>query len=219
MPRLAEAHGEKRQAEQPVDDLREIVGQHADDDIQIAPSPVTPGGGAGRDSTTSADTGGSSSSSSAPMSSLKWSMYSDVEEAVKDDFRQTEQDISEKEVESIAAEVLALTSVAEVYSPPRFAKLAPAFGLQPGFSADLEVLKANGEPWDLTNEDDQKLLEYLQETEDPFLLTESPPCEAFSAILRIMSGKRNEEQVAQKKEQGLQHLRIAVEAYRIQMKR
>lgn len=59
----------------------------------------------------------------------------------------------------------------------------------------------------------------MQETDDPFLLTGSPPCEAFSAILRIMKSKRDPEKIQRDRELGLQHLRVAVEAYKRQMQR
>ena len=42
--------------------------------------------------------------------------------------------------------------VREIYSPDRFSSQCLRLGLRPGFAADLNVPKANGEYWDLNRE-------------------------------------------------------------------
>ncbi len=114
---------------------------------------------------------------------------------------------------------MALTSLAEVFSPPRFTKLPGAFVSQAAFSTDLGVIKENGESGDLTKKEDQEMLEHLQEREYTFLLAGSPPCEAFSAILNTISGKMDPEKVAEARAAGVRHLHVAVAAYSREMQR
>ena len=85
---------------------------------------------------------------------------------------------------------------------------ANSFGLKPGYAIDLETSKGNGERWDLTNKTHQK--EAIVKNEDPYLLTGSSPCEAFSLLQALNKNKVPEQVRKQRLEEGREKLRIAV---------
>ena len=85
--------------------------------------------------------------------------------------------------------------ILEIYSPKRFTAMASKLGLKPGFAVDLSEVKPygphNGQPWDLTTEEDVKELEEMQDFEQPVLMTGSPPCDPFRQLLRLSAGQRD----------------------------
>ena len=95
--------------------------------------------------------------------------------AVTDTYRAKGVDITAAEISSVSTLLLQLGSVdvAEVFSPPRFTEAAPSLGLKPGFSVNL----ATG--WDHKNDSEKKAFFQKLEQDDAYLLTGSPPCDAF----------------------------------------
>ena len=118
------------------------------------------------------------------LTAEKAELLRQVRDQVSSHWASAGMDITGEEMESISVKALQLgaVDVAEVYSPHRFSARAAEFQLRPGFAADLEELKPNGEPWDLRNAKDIEELEKQQEEQYPILLTGSPPCGKFSAL-------------------------------------
>ncbi len=77
----------------------------------------------------------------------------------------------------------------------------------------METSRGNGERWDLTNKTHQKDLEAILKDEDPYLLTGSPPCEAFSLLQGLNKNKVPEEVRQQRLKEGREKLKIAVKYY------
>jgi hypothetical protein len=75
--------------------------------------------------------------------------------------------------------------VAEIYTPPRLPRRCRQVGLRTGFCVDLTTKKPDGEYWDLSRPEDVRLVEELQEEEEPWLLVGSPPCTTFSQSLKL----------------------------------
>ena len=129
-------------------------------------------------------------------------------------------DVSDEEIKHIAAVLTELTAVdvAEIFSPKRFTAEAAKLGLRPGFAVDLKECKPGSkEHWDLDRERDVREVHELMDKEEPYLLTGSPPCEAFSQLLNIKLASRDPENVKAKKEQGVRRLHTAIGCYRKQM--
>ena len=104
--------------------------------------------------------------------------------------------------------------VAEIYNPKRFTSQANRFGLRPGFAIDLTLCKnEQGEHWDLSKKEDQKMLRELQRKEKPALLIGSPPCGPFSPLQNLSKNKRTPEQNAEILAEGKTHLKVATDAY------
>ena len=146
--------------------------------------------------------------------------------AIKAQFANQCIEITDEELTQIACVSVELGSfdldgvdVAEIYSPHRFTAMAGSFGLSAGFAADLLERKADGEFWDLTREADIQELWGEVESQDPYLLTGSPPCEAFSALLAISAHKRDPAVVQQKLEIGQHHIRTAASFYKDRLDR
>ena len=104
--------------------------------------------------------------------------------------------------------------VAEIYSKPRVTQRAWEYGLRPGFAVDLLTKKEDGSHWDLSEEEDVKLLEKLQAREQPRLFIGSPPCTPFSQ-LQAMNPKDDKAQ--QKWDEGVEHMKFVVQLYRNQL--
>ena len=115
--------------------------------------------------------------------------------------------------ESLDVHALGKHDITEIFSPPRFTKRANSFGLKPGYAIDLETSRGNGERWDLTNKTHQKDLEAILNDEDPYLLTGSPPCEAFSLLQGLNKNKVPKEVRQQKLKEGRDKLKISIKYY------
>ena len=137
-------------------------------------------------------------------------------------FRSEGVDISEEEIQQIAAMQVELGSVdlIEIFSPSRFTKRAARFGVRPGFAVDLLERKPYGEHagefWDLLKESDVKELEELVDYEKPKFLTGSPPCDPFSALLSISKYRCDPKRREASFERGKKHLHTAISFYRKQ---
>lgn len=153
--------------------------------------------------------------SNSSMSELKHELCSLVFDKVAAQYEQQGVSVTERETMNIVQLMMELSAVdvAEVFSPRRFTAMAGRFGLRPGFAADLET------GWDLLDDEQVEMLEQEIIDQDPFLLTGSPPCEAFSPLLRISKGKRDPAAVAAQKEKGLKMFRVACRNYRMQYDR
>ena len=124
----------------------------------------------------------------------------------------------EEEVLEIGQLLLSMSGskvdVAEIYNPKRFTSQANRFGLRPGFAIDLTLCKnEQGEHWDLSKKEDQKMLRELQRKEKPALLIGSPPCGPFSPLQNLSKNKRTPEQNAEILAEGKTHLKVATDAY------
>ena len=82
-----------------------------------------------------------------------------------------------------------------------------------GYAIDLETCRGNGERWDLTNKTHQKDLEAILNDEDQYLLTGSPPCEAFSLLQGLNKNKVPEEVRQQRLKEGRDKLKISIKYY------
>ena len=82
-------------------------------------------------------------------------------------------------------ELLALGAheAAEVFSPLGVTATYKKYEVLPGYAIDLEI------GWDLTSSDDVKSIQTTLQEEDPYLVTRSSPCEAFSP-LRALDERR-----------------------------
>ena len=116
------------------------------------------------------------------------------------------------------ASVEEILEIAEIYNPERFTSQANRFGLRPGFAIDLSLYKNNKEEhWDLSKEEDQKRLKFLQQQEKPMLLIGSPPCGPFSPLQNLSKNKRTAEENEAILAEGRLHLEVAVDAYHRQI--
>ena len=88
-----------------------------------------------------------------------------------------------------------------------------SFGLKPGYAIDLETSKGNGEGLDLMNKTHETDFEAILNDEDPYLLTGSPPCEAFSLLHALNRSKVPEEARKQRLEEGREKLKIAAKYF------
>ena len=155
------------------------------------------------------------------LTGLKAELYGLVQHQLKEQYRLQEVDITSHQLDQIATMALELgaVDVAEVYSPGRFTERCKEFQLRPGFAADLMELKENGATWDLEKPSDVQELEAEQFAQDPYLLTGSPPCEAFSPLLNISKAKRDPAKIASDLDRGKHHLKVACDCYERQMSR
>ena len=103
--------------------------------------------------------------------------------------------------------------VTEIYSPPRIAPRAQAYGMRPGISVDLET------GWDLREERHvQALWRHLHQN-PPLLMILSPPCTAFSNIQNINYDRMPVDKVVHLRAEGKQHLSLAMALARWQHRR
>ena len=90
-----------------------------------------------------------------------------------------------------------------MFSQPRFTDAAPSLGLKPGFAVDL----ATG--WNLRSKSDKEAFFQELERDDPYLLTGSPPCDAFSVLRHIGKKTHTAEGESEKLSEGREHLQTA----------
>ena len=109
--------------------------------------------------------------------------------------------------------------ISEIFSPPRLAAQAQVVGLRGGFSIDLGTRKRDGTEWDLGNDLDIERVKTMQDDEDPYLLTGSPPCEAFSNLQNLNKGKVDPAVRQKRLKQARKHLKTSVMFYKRQMER
>ena len=86
--------------------------------------------------------------------------------------------------DNMVNQILAIVKnhVSEVWSPPRVNKLAIQYGLQPGFSYDIQVDDDNGIPWDLDIPTQRaKCIRNIIDHKSSFV-SGSPMCTALSAL-------------------------------------
>jgi len=156
------------------------------------------------------------------MSGYKAELLDDVKFQLANQFRMHGMDDTRlKDVESIASMAVEIgaVDVAEVCSPHRFSARAHEFQLRPGFAADLDELRPDGTPWDLSRAEDVKLLEQLQDEQDPYLLTGSPPCELFSQLQAISWQKQDPIRREERWRLAKHHLRVATDSYWRQLRK
>ncbi len=92
--------------------------------------------------------------------------------------------------------------------------MARSYGLRPGFFIDITCPREDGSTWDLLDPKCQKELERLQAEQQPELLIGSPPCTSFCSLLFLTKTK---DQIEQLRQEGREHVRICVEAYKRQL--
>ena len=137
--------------------------------------------------------------------------------------RMDDQEMDDNQVEELAALLLEIGSaqVVEIFSPKRFVRKAAALGLRPGFAVDLcepkPYGKNEGEYWDLMKESDVQELEVMIDYEQPWFVTGSPPCTAFSALQNINVHKRNSQVVEKEKSDATKLLEVAIKFYNKQV--
>ena len=100
--------------------------------------------------------------------------------------------------------------VSEIFSPPRLTEKCRNYGLLPGYAVDLET------GWNLLNPNHVKSLERILDEEDPYLVTGSPPCEAFSPLQALNTGRVDPAVRQQRLEEGRRMLKQACEYYNSQ---
>ena len=107
--------------------------------------------------------------------------------------------------------------IAEVYNPARFTEAARRWGLSPGHVFDLAVPGPDGEPWDLSDPKQQERCMEMLARQKPKLLVGSPPCSAFSSLMRLSASRRTPEQNRRLLDQGLIHLKFVCKLYEQQL--
>jgi hypothetical protein len=100
-----------------------------------------------------------------------------------------------------------------VFSPLGVTATYKKYELLPGYAIDLEI------GWDLTSSDGVKSIRTTLQEEDPYLVTGSPPCEAFSPLRALDERRVDRETKALRLEVGKDILKTICESYKQQMKR
>ena len=101
-------------------------------------------------------------------------------------------------------QMLERANVMEIYSPPRLAAWAEKLGLRSGGSLDLST------GWDFDKKEDVSRMWELLESQDPDLVTTSPPCDPFSPIQALNRHKHTADSWRAMRERGLRHLRVCM---------
>ena len=96
--------------------------------------------------------------------------------------------------------------VAEVYSPPRAAKMAETMGLRAGWSLDLTTCDEAGRPWDFNNVSMRNAAVRKVIRDKPRLLIGSPMCSAFGAMKNMNYARMTTEERQQRMAYGRKHL-------------
>ncbi|CAL1132850.1 unnamed protein product [Cladocopium goreaui] len=104
-------------------------------------------------------------------------------------------------------------TLSEVYSPPRVTKVCREKGLKTGQAYDL----LSG--WDLTDKAQRKKFWQSLREEDPMVLLICPPCKAFSILQSLNFRRMGFDSAFQLVQIGLEHLQLAMELIKWQVKR
>ena len=104
-------------------------------------------------------------------------------------------------------------NICEVFSPPRVVEQAKKFGFGRGTSFDLET------GWDLSNEEDVKMMWMKPEEESPLLIVICPPCTAFSRLQEWNFRRMEFGKAVSLLRVGLQHMHLAVQIMEWQHRR
>ena len=134
-----------------------------------------------------------------------------MEKVLEDDCRAFHEDVSSMEIQQVVWDMAGLgarnVDVAEIYSPPRFTEACARHHLVPGIAVDPET------GWDLMQDEQVEELERQIVQMDPYLVTGSPPCEAFSNLLHISKAKRDPMSIEEDLRVGRHHLATAARVY------
>ena len=106
--------------------------------------------------------------------------------------------------------------VAEVYSPPRVAKMAKQMGLRAGWSLDLTTRDENGRPWDFNDKAMRNAAVRELLNDKPRLLIGSPMCGPFSSMNNINYARMTDAEKEQRIAYGRKHLELCMRLYEIQ---
>ena len=108
------------------------------------------------------------------------------------------------------------TQVAEIYSPPRVAKIAKSMGLRAGWSLDLTTQDEDGRNWDFTGsvKRNRAAREVLQHK--PLLLVGSPVCIVHSVVNHANHARMPEEVVKQRSKEARLHIEFWLKLYNLQ---
>lgn len=107
--------------------------------------------------------------------------------------------------------------VSEVWSPPRINKLATQYGLQPGFSYDIQVDDDNGIPWDFDIPAQRaKCIRNIIDQKPSFVIG-GPMCTAFSALQGLHKSKMSKDKWDALWEKGVRHMQVAIKIYKLQI--
>eukprot|EP00971_Amphidinium_carterae_P069137 1368359-Amphidinium_carterae.1 len=94
--------------------------------------------------------------------------------------------------------------------------MAPELGLVPGFALDLRLQKDDGEPWDLSLDENIQAATTLVKDQTPVLLLGCPPCGSFSRLNENLNfPKMPVGQVDLVKADGMRHLSTCCELYKL----
>ena len=104
-------------------------------------------------------------------------------------------------------------NLCEVFSPPRVVKHAQKAGFGKGTSFDLDT------GWDLSKDEDVRLMWARLEEESPLLIVLCPPCTAFSRLQEWNFRRMAFRKAVSLVRIGLQHLHLAVQIMEWQHKR
>ena len=112
---------------------------------------------------------------------------------------------------------IAKNHVSEVWSPPRVNILASQYGLQPGFSYDIQTDDENGNPWDFDIPAQRaKCIRNIIEQKPAFVIG-SPMCTAFSALQGLNSNRMSKDKWDALWEKGVRHMQFAINIYKLQV--
>ena len=108
--------------------------------------------------------------------------------------------------------------VAEIYSPPRVAVRAEAWGLRGGWSLDITTHDHDGKAWDLSKAEMRQRVIARINTDTPLLIIGSPMCTDWSSMMNLNWGKMTTEEKERRMKAARKHLRFCVRVYRHQVK-
>ena len=94
--------------------------------------------------------------------------------------------------------------------------MASRMGMRPGWSLDLTTIDDSGAAWDFTKPSMKLKAIQKPDKEQPELLVVSPVCVPFSKLQGLNFSKMHVEQVEDRLEEGMKHLKFAMEMCRRQ---